>query len=202
MSVRSHRATPILIAFAASATAIAAAALSGGDFVEQSRLAARWTARASFLIFLVAYSAAALDTLFPSALTRRIRQRRRQWGLGFALAHSIHFVALVHALTLTGEERPLFTLIGGGFAYALMLAMALTSNDASQRALGATWKRLHGFGIQYIWFIFFFSYAGRLADPERMATGLIFAPLAVAALGLRMLAWVKKRRARTMASAG
>lgn len=201
MPIRSHRATPILIAFAASATAVAAATLLGGDFVEQSQLAARWTARASFLVFLVAYSAPALDTLFPSALTRQIRQRRRQWGLGFALAHAIHLVALVHALALTGEQRPVILLIGGGFAYALILAMALTSNDASQRALGAAWKRLHSIGIHYIWFIFFFSYAGRLADPGRMTTGLIFAPLAAAALGLRVLAWLKRRRARPTLSA-
>jgi len=202
MSVRSHRTTPILIAFAASAMAVAAAALFGADFTEQSQLAARWTARASFLVFLIAYSASALDTLFPSAVTRRIRQRRRQWGLGFALAHSVHLAALVHALTLTGEQRPLPTLIGGGLAYALILAMALTSNDASQRALGTVWKRLHTIGIHYIWFIFFFSYVGRLADPERMMTGLIFAPIATAALGLRILAWVKRRRARPMPSAG
>lgn len=194
MPVRSHRATPLLVALAASAIALGAAALAGGDFAAQSQLAARWTARASFLVFLAAYSASALDTLFPSAVTARIMRRRRQWGLGFALSHAIHLAALVHVLTLTGQTPSPVSLIGGGFGYVVIAAMALTSNTAGQRALGRWWKRLHVFGIHYVWFVFFFSYVGRIADPARMTTGLIFATLAAGALGLRLLARVRRRR--------
>lgn len=188
-------ATPLLLALTASLVALSSAYWAGGDFLEQSKLAARWTARASFLVFLIAYSASALARLFPSPLTRAFVRRRRQWGLGFALAHTIHLGALVHYLTLSGETRPVPVLIGGGLGYVLMFAMALTSNNASQRALGRWWKRLHRTGIHYIWFIFLFSYAGRIADPERMHIGLAFVPIALTALGLRVAAWrVSARR--------
>lgn len=80
--------------------------------------------------------------------------------------------------------------------YVLLYAMALTSNDASQRAMGIWWKRLHTVGIHWLWFIFTFSYFGRIMDPARMAQGLIFFPICIAALGLRLAAWSKARRKR------
>ncbi|RJF90396.1 hypothetical protein D3876_09095 [Sphingomonas cavernae] len=175
---------------------------AGSDVIEQSQFAARWTARASFLVFLVAYTASAMARLFPGPVTKALLRRRRQWGLGFALSHTIHLAALITYLSLSGEERPLGVLIGGGLGYALMFAMALTSNDASQRMLGGWWKRLHRLGIHYIWFIFLFSYAGRLADPDRIQIGLVFTPIALAALGLRITARYKSLRRGRAATAG
>lgn len=192
---------PIVAAFVASSIAIGLAVWTGSDVIEQSRFAARWTARASFLVFLVAYTASTMVRLFPGPITQAVLRRRRQWGLGFALSHTIHLGALVNYLSLSGEQRPLAVLIGGGLGYALMFAMALTSNDASQRLLGRWWKRLHRVGIHYLWFIFLFSYAGRIADPDRMHIGLVFAPIALAALGLRIAAWLSARRRRTMGAA-
>ena len=46
------------------------------------------------------------------------------------------------------------TVYGGGAGYVLLAAMAATSNDASQRALGANWRRLHVAGIYVLWIIF------------------------------------------------
>lgn len=181
-------AVPIVAAFIASSIAVALALWAGSDLIQQSQIAARWTARASFLVFLVVYTASAMVRLFPAPATKAVLRRRRQWGLGFALSHTIHLAALINYLALSGEQRPPGVLIGGGLGYALMFAMALTSNDTSQRMLGRWWKRLHRVGIHYIWFIFLFSYAGRLADTDRIWTGLVFTPLALAALGLRLAA--------------
>ena len=50
------------------------------------------------------------------------------------------------------------TVYGGGVGYLLLAAMAATSNDASQRALGANWRRLHTVGIYALWIIFAASY--------------------------------------------
>lgn len=195
-ATRSSPAAPILAAFIASSVAIGLALWVGGDPLEQARFAARWTARASFLIFLIAYTASAMAQLFPGPLTRATLRRRRQWGLGFALAHTIHLGALINYLSLSGEGRPLPVLIGGSLGYAFMFAMALTSNNASQRMLGKWWKRLHMVGIHYIWFIFLFSYSGRIASPDRMHIGLVFTPIVLAALGLRIAAWLKSSRQR------
>lgn len=195
-------ALPLLIAVAAGVAAIALGARVGSDALEQARLAARWTARASFLVFLVVYCAPAAMRLFPSPMMRAIVRRRRQWGLAFALAHTIHLAALTHYMLLSGETRPVPVWILTGGAYALIYALALTSNDASQRLLGRGWKRLHRIGIHYIWFIFLLSYASRIAEPARMHIGLVFVPIMLAALGLRLAARRSARRAPKPALAG
>jgi methionine sulfoxide reductase heme-binding subunit len=88
------------------------------------------------------------------------------------------------------------SLLGGGLAYALMFAMAATSNDASMRALGIWWKRLHRAGLHWIWFIFAFSYLKRIFDPGMAMQGLILFPICVIALGIRIAAHQQGKRAK------
>jgi methionine sulfoxide reductase heme-binding subunit len=188
-------AAPLILAFVLSAKAVMIGFLLGGDFADQLLLASRFTARASFALFLVTYSASSLVRLWPSDATRLIMRHRRQWGLGFAWVHTVHLVALalynIIILNMPGFQ----TLAGGGLAYALMYAMALTSNRSSMMALGIWWKRLHTVGIHWLWFIFTFSYFGRLFDPGRMMQGAILFPLCLAALGLRLWVWSRRRTA-------
>ena len=127
---------PFLIATAGGLAAISLGTVFGVDALEQARLAARWTARSRFFVFFTVYSAPSLARLFPSPLTRAIVRRRRQWGLAFALAHTIHLGALTRYMLLSGETRPLGAWILTVTAYVLIYALALTSNDASQRLLG------------------------------------------------------------------
>lgn len=187
-----RRSAPLIIGLLAGAVAIAAALLVGASSAEQALLAARWTARTALPVFLVAYLASSLMRLAPGAVSRALMRRRRQWGLGFAIAHSVHLAALAVNVLVFGPARPWQTLMGGAFAYLLILLMAVTSNDASVRRLGSGWRWLHRIGIHYIWLVFFISYAGRLAEPAMRTTGLIFTPLLVAALTIRLLS----RRAR------
>ena len=182
------RTAPFLIATAGGLLAIALGGAFGVDPLEQARLAARWTARSSFFVFLTVYSAPSLARLFPSPLTRAIVRSRRQWGLAFALAHTIHLGALTHYMLLSGEVRPLGVWILTVTAYVLIYALALTSNDTSQRLLGKWWKRLHRVGIHFIWLTFLASYASRIPDPARMHIGLVFTPVVLGALGLRFVA--------------
>jgi methionine sulfoxide reductase heme-binding subunit len=187
-------AAPLILAFVLSAKVLMIAALLGADFEEQLLLASRYTARASFALFLVTYSASSLLRLWPSTATNLLVRHRRQWGLGFAFIHTVHLAALA-AYNITILTMPAVqTFLGGGLAYGLMFVMALTSNDASRRALGIWWKRIHRVGIHWLWFIFTFSYFGRLFDPGRMAQGAILFLLCLAALGLRVWVWARSRR--------
>ena len=190
-----RRRTPLLVGLAAGLAAVAAALLAGRGAPQEALLAARWTARAAAPIFLVAYLASTLWNLWPGAVTAALLRRRRQWGLGFALAHSIHLAALLVNI-LVFRPRPLTTLIGGGIAYAMIYLMALTSNDASQRLLGRGWIWLHRIGIHYVWLIFTISYTSRAihADPAYHVEGRILAPLFLAALVLRLYAQRRPRR--------
>lgn len=188
-----RRSTPLLLGLAAGLVAVAAGMLAGGDAAERAGLAARWTARAGLPLFLVAFLASTLVRRRPGAATRALLRRRRQWGLGFALAHTIHLVALGINVTVFAPGRSWQSLLGGGLAYVLIYLMALTSTDGWQRRLGRWWGRLHRFGIYYIWFIFTASYAGRAlgADPDKRFTGVILGSIMIVALALRL--WPRRR---------
>ena len=166
---------------------------TGPDKVEGWRLAARWTARVGFPVFLIAYSASSIGRLWPNDFTRRVWRNRRWWGLGFAAAHTVHLVALWTFLKVSGESRSLPVLLVAGTGYALMYLMALTSTEEMMRLLGRNWKRLHTVGIHWIWGIFFVSYLGRVMKPETFSTGVAGTVLAVGALTLRLAAWSKGR---------
>ncbi len=191
-----RRSAPLLLGLAAGLLAVAAGLLAGGDAAERAGLAARWTARAGLPLFLVAFLAATLVRRWPGPATRALLRRRRQWGLGFALAHTIHLVALGVNVIVYAPGRTWQSLIGGGFAYAILYLMALTSTDGWQRRLGKWWGRLHLFGIYYLWFIFTASYAGRAFgdDPGKRVVGIVFGSVMIAVLVLRL--WPRPRAAR------
>ena len=168
---------------------------SWGETLEQQwQLSARYTARAGFPLLILAYIARPLHQLLPSAFSKAALARRRWIGLGFAISHTIHLAALSMALWLAGQSPELITVVGGGLAYVLLYAMAFTSTAAAQRRLGKWWKRLHRFGIHYLWLIFAQSYLGRAFDPERMWVGVIFGSIAFAAAAIRFAAWIKTRQ--------
>ena len=185
---------PLVIAAFLAGFAVVLGLVWGTDQIDQWRLASRYTARVGFPVFITVYAASSLLALWPGTITRTIARYRRQWGLGFALTHGIHLIALTGYNMLQGHTPDLTTLIGGGGAYAILYAMALTSNDRSMRAIGRYWKWLHRTGIHWLWFIFAFSYAGRVAKLEDPGIAPYFLAIALAALGLRVLVWTKRRQ--------
>jgi methionine sulfoxide reductase heme-binding subunit len=187
---------PILLGLVAGLLAIRAGLQSGSNPVEGWQLAARWTARVGFPIFILTYAASSLAKLWPGELTRSLWQGRRWWGLGFAMCHTVHLYALVTYLEISGDTRPLGVLIGGGGGYLVMYLMVLTSNEAAMRALGRNWKRLHTLGIHLLWFVFAFSYFGRVAEGVELPYAGIALIVALGALGLRVAVWVKGRQAK------
>ena len=115
-----------------------------------------------------------------------------------AFAHTVHAGYVLALPLVLGVELEIGIIVGGGLAFVLMWAMAATSNDASIRALGKNWRRLHLLGLHYLWIIFMQSFIGRVfvedADP-------IYAVLVVfGLLGLALRSWVywsvRLRRAR------
>lgn len=193
---RTAHVVPFAAAGALSLTALIIAAVSGNGIEDMAKLAARYTARASFTVFLIVYLASSLFRLWRDGTTIALVKRRRQWGLAFALSHTIHLAALAWYSIAFQHAPRLTTLLGGGLGYALLYAMVLTSNDASQRAMGIWWKRLHTVGTHWLWFIFTFSYFGRIFGPADLRVqGMILFPLCLAALAIRVLAARKRRKA-------
>ncbi|MFN3456594.1 MAG: hypothetical protein ACK4Z8_03365 [Novosphingobium sp.] len=184
---------PMAMGLMLALLALAAGMAAGTTQHESWQLAARWTARVGFPVFLLTYLASSLVRLSPAPWSRALARDRRWWGLGFAASHTVHLVALVIATSLAPEPRTFASLVPGGTAYVFILAMALTSSNAAMRAMGRNWKRLHKAGIHVIWLIFTLAYAKRIPVPETRAIGLSMTTLALAALLLRVLARRRRR---------
>jgi DMSO/TMAO reductase YedYZ heme-binding membrane subunit len=160
------------------------------------RMLIRTTARCSFVLFVSAFSASSLVALRPAGFTRWLARNRRYVGVGFAFSHTLHLAGIALLLTLTSHRFSgvdgLITLIGGGFAFVLLYAMALTSFDRTAAWLGAPrWRILHKTGMYYFWTIFFLDYLGM---SFQSLTHLPLALLLAAAFVLRIAAWSKKRK--------
>jgi methionine sulfoxide reductase heme-binding subunit len=190
--------SPFALVLAATAAIVIGSGMLWGWGEDGRQHMTRYTARVSFLVFVVVFAAGALYRLFPSDATRWLQRKRRYLGLSFALAHFLHLGALTTLFLAIGEWPDLRTIVFGGFAYLLIGLMAATSNDGAVRLLGArTWRGLHTFGAYYAWLIFMNSYAGRLASdtpPEPKVIFAITAALGMGALGLRIAAWLTRRK--------
>jgi methionine sulfoxide reductase heme-binding subunit len=175
--------------------AIGAGVLGPYDVPDAANLIARWTARAAFPLFVITYAASSLLRRWPGPATKALVRARRHWGLGFALAHTIHLIALAINI-IHVQEQALEILSGGAAAYAILYLMVLTSTDAAQRRMGRGWKWLHRVGIHYLWIAFFAAYGGRAVgvDPAARPEGIIAAALLLAALGLRLAVWWRARQ--------
>lgn len=177
---------PLVLAGIAATAALAFGLSTGETQLEGWQLAARYTARVAASIFLLVFVTGPVWRGFRAGWVAPFIRNRRYWGLGFALAHIIHLGALTTFFVVSPEDPALITILAGGLAYVLIVAMAATSNNWSQRTLGRWWHRLHLMGMIYIWIIFAQSYAGRLEDPERIWTGIVGSSLFAAALLLRI----------------
>lgn len=186
---------PMLLGLLLGLVALYLGLSTGTDAADSWGRAARWTARIGLPLFLLTYAASSLGKLWPGDLTRALWRDRRWWGLGFAACHTVHLYALLKALEATGEQRTIGSLVPGGTAYLLIFLMAITSNDAAMRLLGKNWKRLHRFGIHYVWLIWTLAYSLRLGDPEVRPEGIYGAALCFTALAVRIAAWRKVKQA-------
>jgi len=194
MNVDAARRLPIPLALGL----IAASSWIGGAYYEgyedYLRFMVRETAYVSTSFFLLAYVARPLREVVGAEWTGALVRLRRRLGIAAALAHTVHFAAVVSLLRFTGEAVDPVTLVLGGLGFLVFWLLALTSNDASVRALGANWKRLHRFGVHYLWFIFFVTYLGDIARAPVLT--LFLAPL-LAALVLRVYVFVRRWRVRS-----
>lgn len=166
--------------------------------VEGIRQVIRATARASLLLFVLAFTASALAELAPGDLTRWQRRNRRYLGVSFAASHFIHLAAI---LALAALDRELFwkltnltTILLAGAAYLFIAAMTVTSFDRTAAWLGPrNWRRLHLIGGWYIWISFAVA-VGKRVPLDRFYWPM--AALVLAAGAVRLIAMARRDRRR------
>lgn len=145
----------------------------GDGFTElQDRQMIRITAKLSLILFLLAFSASALQKLFNTKLTLLLLRNRRYLGLSFAVSHTFHLLFIV-LLQLyfdahNFDERGWLTVSGGAIAYVFLYLMSFTSTDMMVSKMGTVkWKLLHTIGSYYIIAVFSVSYLPRAwSDPN------------------------------------
>ena len=102
-----------------------------------------WSAR----LIIFALMLTPLSMLLPrSRWVGWLARRRRAFGVGafcYALLHLAFYVGEMETLTNMLAELWALGIWTGWAALLLMLPLAMTSNDASVRALKRGWKRLH-----------------------------------------------------------
>jgi methionine sulfoxide reductase heme-binding subunit len=184
-AVARPRGWTLTLVLSAALLAGAAAIYAAYDVpVEGIRRVIRVTAHTSLTLFLLAFLSSTLVRLWPSGWTRWIRDRRRQFGVSFAVSHIIHAAAII---ALAKTDEPLFwtlssagNIAAGSTAYVVILLMFATSFDATARMIGPrVWTRLHGFGSWYIWLFFMITNGKRI--PESLNYALPVAILIIAA---------------------
>ncbi|MGV7218834.1 hypothetical protein [Bradyrhizobium sp. UFLA05-112] len=164
--------------------------------IEGVRMAIRFTARSSLLLFCLAFSAAALVRLWPNGWTRWQRRNRRYLGLGFAVSHGLHAVAIVSLAKMDpagfATASSAASYLFGGIGYAIIVAMAATSFDRTADLLGPrAWRTLHLVGGYYLCFQFMVSFAKRVPAMPLYAAFLV--PL-LAVIALRLIAMAATSR--------
>jgi DMSO/TMAO reductase YedYZ heme-binding membrane subunit len=175
---------------------------SSGVSEESVRAWVRATARASIALFLMAFVASALHQLWRGRVSRWLVANRRYLGVSAAYAQLLHGISLVLLFTRFVKYEPDLTgLVGGGLGFALYFAMALSSSDAAQSALGQrAWKALHTVGAYWVWFIFALTNWGNVPFAfEKLGPGhqVLYVGIQAAlfgALALRIGAWSRARR--------
>lgn len=158
----------------------------------------RATARSSFALFALAFTASAAYYFWPNAWTRWQLRNRRHLGVSFALSHFVHLLAIFALGQIAPGELAAATTattwIFGGIAYVFIGLMAATSFDSTARLISPrAWSWLHTIGAYYIWLIFANSY---LARALVMPAYIPVAALVVFILGLRVAARLSKARMR------
>jgi len=140
----------------------------GPDPVQALQYAVRVTARTSYILFLLVFTASAVARLAPSGFTRALMRERRYLGLSFAFSMLLHAIALAVYFDLAPHAfwvgRTVATNIPGSIGYVFILALAITSFKAASRLIGPDkWRRLHKTGVWFIAVIFAGSFFTRMS---------------------------------------
>ena len=163
------------------------------------RLLIRLSARASLVLFLLAFSASSLRRLKAHPITTWLMDNRRYLGVAFAFTHTVHLAMLITLGYFFPDpflgDLNAVSIAGGGLAYVFIYAMAASSNQTAVGVLGTThWRRLHTWGGYYIWAVFTYSYGGRLLE------SVVWLPYVAALLVAMALRWTTRQPRKAITS--
>ncbi|HXS07589.1 MAG TPA: hypothetical protein VN723_12440 [Rhizomicrobium sp.] len=179
----------ILASFAVAIFVAAATLFADGIHPDGVSSALRNSARFSFLLFWGAYAGGLLKKI-PLTLTQELSRRRREFGLSFAAAHSVH-LALILVLFYISSRPPvsLKTIIVDGIGFGWMYLLVIFSFDFARKRLSPpAWRLLFNVGLEYIAFVFATDFIlNHLRDGKDFT--LFYWPFIVMLAGTAFLRW-------------
>ncbi len=117
----------------------ASGAMSYGEFIH-------WSGDISIWLLIAALAVSPTRRMVRGGINVWLAQRRRDMGVAsfaYAAGHLGVYVLRKADIALIANEGADPGLLTGWIAFAIFLALAITSNDASVRWLKAGWRRLH-----------------------------------------------------------
>jgi methionine sulfoxide reductase heme-binding subunit len=154
--------------------------------------------RCALPLFVVAFTASSLASLWPSPYTRWLLSNRRYIGLAFAFGMAWHFSFVGYSIVLFGNQLNARATALDLTGFVFLLLLTLTSfRFGARRLTPANWRRLHKTGVYAIWFVATYIYLGNVRGG---GDKLHYAGLAVllAAWLLRVAAWLKGKLPRRL----
>jgi sulfoxide reductase heme-binding subunit YedZ len=149
--------------------------------------------RCALPLFLVAFTASSLVTLWPSPTTRWLLSNRRYIGLAFAFGMAWHLTFVAYTFLTFGSQLNARALAADVIGLLFLLAMTVTSFRRVARHLSAAnWRRLHNTGAYAIWLLAVYIYQGG-ARSDRDLFHVAALGVLLAAWALRVAAWARRK---------
>jgi methionine sulfoxide reductase heme-binding subunit len=161
----------------------------------------RATARTTFVFFFFAFTGNALREFWPGSFSW-LAQKRDWLLVAMAASHTVHLAAIILLFQRIGWSRlQWITLLGGGFVYLLMYAIALNAISRLQAGrekfiIGSL--RLEAVALYLIWLIFALAFIPRVIAGWPVYS--LLGSAAVIALVLRIACLVRHKRALASAA--
>ena len=128
------------------------------------RIAIRFTARSSCILFLLAFCASSLHRIKTTPFSNWLLRNRRYLGLSMAISHAFHAIAIAGVAILTTENMVPDNL-DANLGYGFILLMTITSFKRPAAILGRrNWRILHTLGMYYLWLSFTVAFSSRLSE--------------------------------------
>ena len=162
----------ILAGAAASVTVMLAVLFMTGHSSDSWLLCARYTARLSFVLFLISF-------LAPRWIPGFSDQDSRDAFLAFAAAHFGHLAALMTYLNVSGLPMNTGQKTIGALAYFVLAGLTVWLVS------GKRFIRFHSPMVHYILLVMALTYGSRLAHEEARLVGLTGVAACLIALALR-----------------
>ena len=161
------------------------------------RIAIRFTARSSCVLFWLAFCASSLHRIKKTPFSNWLLSNRRYLGLSMAVSHGFHAIAIAGVAILTSENmvRDSFD---ASLGYVFIILMAITSFKRPAAVLGRrNWRILHTVGMYYLWLSFTVAFGMRLSE-----SWIIYLPFVVALILVVILRLIPKKKRHKLANKG